>query len=71
MKTKKQSTILCLTVSLLCVVGKASEGKGSNQQDGKPWPSRASNLRNAQKIHQALDAGGGHDVKIESKLRLE
>ena len=33
-------------------------------------PSRASNLRSGQKIHQALDAGG-HDVKIESKLRLE
>lgn len=36
MKTKKPSTILFLTVSLLCVVGKASEGKGPGQQDGKP-----------------------------------
>ncbi len=36
MKTKKQTTILFLAVSLLCVVGKTSEGKDSGQQDGKP-----------------------------------
>ena len=36
MKTKKQTTILLLAVSLLCLVGKASEGKDSGQQDGKP-----------------------------------
>jgi arylsulfatase A-like enzyme len=36
MKTKKQTTILFLTVSLLCVVGKTSEGKDFNHQDGKP-----------------------------------
>ena len=36
MKTKKQTTILFLAVSLLCVVGKTSEGKDSGRQDGKP-----------------------------------
>ena len=36
MKTEKQTTILFLAVSLLCVVGKTSEGKDSGQRDGKP-----------------------------------
>jgi len=36
MKAKKQTTILFLAVSLLCVVGKTSEGKESGRQDGKP-----------------------------------
>ena len=36
MKPKKQTTILFLAVFLLCVVGKTSEGKDFNQQDGKP-----------------------------------
>ncbi len=36
MKAKKQTTILFLAVSLLCVVGKTSEGKDSGRQGGKP-----------------------------------
>jgi len=36
MKAKKQTTILFLAVTLLCVVGKTSEGKDSGRQDGKP-----------------------------------
>ena len=36
MKAKKQTTILFLAVFLLCVVGKTSEAKDFNQQDGKP-----------------------------------
>ena len=36
MKTKKQTTILFLAASLLCVVGKSSEGKDSGRQGGKP-----------------------------------
>lgn len=36
MKTKKQITILLLAVSLLCVVGKASEAKAAGEQAGKP-----------------------------------
>ncbi|MDP6525365.1 MAG: sulfatase [Kiritimatiellia bacterium] len=35
-KTKKQTTILFLAVSLLCVAGKTSEGKDSVRQEGKP-----------------------------------
>jgi arylsulfatase A-like enzyme len=33
---KKQTTILVLTVLLLCVLGKDSEGKDASRQDGKP-----------------------------------
>ena len=36
MKTKKQAAILFLAVSLLCVVGRASEAKDAGRQDGKP-----------------------------------
>ena len=36
MKSMKQTTTLFLTVSLLCVAGKASEGKDSGQQNVKP-----------------------------------
>ncbi len=36
MKTKKQTTILFLAVTLLCVVGRASEAKDAGRQDGKP-----------------------------------
>ena len=36
MKTKKQTTILVLSVLLFCVMGKDSEGKSAGRQDGKP-----------------------------------
>ena len=36
MKTKKQTTILVLTVLLLCVLANASEAKDPGQQDKKP-----------------------------------
>lgn len=36
MKTKKQTTILILAVSLLCVVGTTGEAKDSGRQNGKP-----------------------------------
>jgi arylsulfatase A-like enzyme len=36
MKTKKQTTIIVLSVVLFCVAGKTSEAKDSGRQDGKP-----------------------------------
>jgi arylsulfatase A-like enzyme len=36
MKTKKQTTILVLSVLLFCAMGKSSEGKGAGHQNGKP-----------------------------------
>jgi len=36
MKTKKQTTILLLSVCLLCVVGTTSEAKAAGRQDAKP-----------------------------------
>ena len=35
-KTKKQTTILVLSVFLFCVMGKDSEGKDTDRQNGKP-----------------------------------
>lgn len=36
MKTMKQSTILALSVLLLCVMGRGSEGKETGRRDRKP-----------------------------------
>ena len=36
MKTKKQTTILFLALTLLCVAGRASEAKDAGGQDAKP-----------------------------------
>jgi len=74
-KTKKQTTILVLSVFLFCVMGKDSEGKDTDRQNGKPnilfivsddhgWGDLASNWDKTEVRLPTLDALAAKGVRF-------